>query len=107
MLLPQWLRPDQVLHLQEHASCHLTKILVGKPARWCHLFTNPFNHRVIVNSKMDASRTIIKHPSKSGVHLIEFQIKGVSNSRDHLYMSILRKCLSLKESQLLFKTTQT
>ena len=94
MLLPQWLRPDQVLHLQERASCHPTKILLGKPARWCHLFTNPFNYRVTVNSKTDTSGTIIKHRSLSDVHLKEFQLKGVINSRDHLYVSILLRCLS-------------
>ena len=37
-------------------------------------------------------------PFYRGVHLTESQIKGVKNSRDQLYVSILQRCPSYRES---------
>ena len=37
-------------------------------------------------------------PFHRGVRFIESQIKGVKNSRDQLYVSILQRCPSYRES---------
>ena len=38
-------------------------------------------------------------PFYRGVHLTESQIKGVKNSRDQLYVSILQRCPSYTQSK--------